>query len=159
MQRSPFALAPALVAAFAFGPMPVAFSDAVAAGREVRNTTRTTVNRNTQVRLDNNGYPMAPVRGGNVNIQNNRNVVVNQNRRVDIDVDVDHDYHPVATAMAVTAGVAVTAAVIGSVTRTLPTGCMPVTVGTVMYQQCGPSWYQPQYVGTTVQYVVVNPPR
>ena len=25
--------------------------------------------------------------------------------------------------------------------------------------QCGSTWYQPQYAGTTVQYVVVNPPR
>ena len=159
MQRSLLALAPAFLGALAVGPVPAVFCDAHAAGREVRNSTRTTVNRNTGVRLDNNGYPMAPVRGGNVNIQNNHTVVVNQNRRVDIDVDVDRGYHPVATAVAVTAGVAVTAAVIGSVTRTLPAGCTPVTVGTVMYQQCGPSWYQPQYVGTTVQYVVVNPPR
>jgi len=28
-----------------------------------------------------------------------------------------------------------------------------------MYQQCGGVWYQPQYVGTSVQYIVINPPR
>jgi hypothetical protein len=34
-----------------------------------------------------------------------------------------------------------------------------VQVGPTLYQQCGSYWYQPQYSGTTVQYVVVNPPR
>jgi hypothetical protein len=29
----------------------------------------------------------------------------------------------------------------------------------VTYQQCGSTWYQPQYSGTTVQYVVINPPH
>jgi hypothetical protein len=29
------------------------------------------------------------------------------------------------------------------------------TIGGVPYQQCGSTWYQPQYVGTQVQYVVV----
>ncbi|MFP6559095.1 hypothetical protein WJ542_12360 [Paraburkholderia sp. B3] len=28
----------------------------------------------------------------------------------------------------------------------------------VTYEQCGPTWYQPQYVGTQVRYVVVAPP-
>ena len=27
----------------------------------------------------------------------------------------------------------------------------------MLYQQCGSTWYQPQYVGTSVQYVVVSP--
>jgi hypothetical protein len=34
-----------------------------------------------------------------------------------------------------------------------------VLVGNVIYQQCGGYWYQPQYVGSSVTYVVVNPPR
>ena len=29
----------------------------------------------------------------------------------------------------------------------------------VTYQNCGGTWYQPQYVGTSVQYVVVTAPR
>jgi hypothetical protein len=29
----------------------------------------------------------------------------------------------------------------------------------VTFQQCGGSWYQPQFAGTSVTYVVVNPPR
>jgi hypothetical protein len=41
----------------------------------------------------------------------------------------------------------------------LPPACVPVQIGNVLYQQCGGAWYQPQYVGTSVQYIVVNPPR
>jgi hypothetical protein len=107
--------------------------------RTVKNNTRTSVNKNT-----------------NVNSNKNTNVNVNANRHVDVDVDVDRGFHPVAAV----ATVAVTAAVIGSMTPSLPpSGCVPVMVGNVMYQQCGPNWYQPQYVGTSVQYVVVAPLR
>jgi hypothetical protein len=31
-------------------------------------------------------------------------------------------------------------------------------VGNVPYQHCGNAWYQPQYAGSQVTYVVVNPP-
>jgi hypothetical protein len=34
-----------------------------------------------------------------------------------------------------------------------------MVVNGVSYQQCGSSWYQPQYVGSQVTYVVVNPPN
>jgi hypothetical protein len=115
----------------------LAFAPVADAGRDSRNVTR---------------------KSTNVNV--NKNVNVNSRKSVDIDVDVDRDYHPVGTALAVGATVAVTSAVVGSMVRTLPpTGCYPVQVGAVLYQQCGPTWYQPQYAGTTVQYVVVNPPR
>ena len=66
----------------------------------------------------------------------------------------DNDYHPVATAAAVTAAVAVTSAVVGSMVRTVPAGCVPVNYGGMIYQQCGSTWYQPQ--GS--QYIVINPP-
>jgi len=119
--------------------LPLCFSLDAAAdkNRTVKNNTRTSVNKNT-----------------NVNSNRNTNVNVNSNRHVDVDVDVDRGFHPVATV----ATIAVTAAVIGSMTPSLPpSGCVPVMVGNVMYQQCGPNWYQPQYVGTSVQYVVVAP--
>jgi hypothetical protein len=109
------------------------------AGRQVKNTTRTSVNKDV-----------------NVNKNVNRNTNVNVNRDVDIDIDVDRDHHhPVATA----AAVVTTAIVVGSVVNTLPPACTQVLVGNVVYQQCGGYWYQPQYVGSTVTYVVVNPPR
>jgi hypothetical protein len=124
--------------------------DAVAdRDRTVKNNTRTSVNKNTNVNNNRNTNV-------NVNSNKNTNVNVNSNRHVDVDVDVDRGFHPVAAV----ATVAVTAAVIGSMTPSLPpSGCVPVMVGNVMYQQCGPTWYQPQYVGTSVQYVVVAPLR
>ena len=117
--------------------------------RQVKNNTRTSVNKNTNVNNNRNTNV-------NVNSNKNTNVNVNSNRHVDVDVDVDRGFHPVAAI----ATVAVTAAVIGSMTPQLPpSGCVPVMVGNVMYQQCGPNWYQPQYVGTSVQYMVVVAPR
>jgi hypothetical protein len=101
-----------------------------------QNVTHTNVNRNAQV-----------------------NSNVNVNRNINVDVDNHNDYHPVATAAAVTAGVALTSAVIGSMVYSLPPSCSAVVVNGFTYQQCGSSWYQPQYAGTQVSYVVVNPPR
>lgn len=111
-----------------------------AEARDVKNSTRTNVNRDVNV---------------------NRNVNVNARRSVDIDVDVDHHHrrHPVATAAAVGATMAVTSAVIGSMVYTLPPACSTIIVNGIAYQQCGGAWYQPQYVGSTVQYVVISPPR
>ncbi|WP_322032056.1 hypothetical protein [Paraburkholderia sp. J76] len=86
----------------------------------------------------------------NVNV--NRNVNVNAN--VDRHGGWDNDYHPVATAAAVTAAVGVTSAVVGSMVRSVPSNCVPVNYGGMVYQQCGSTWYQPQ--GS--QYIVVNPP-
>ncbi|MEN0108074.1 MAG: hypothetical protein AAGC84_16840 [Pseudomonas sp.] len=62
----------------------------------------------------------------------------------------------------VVAGVVIgttTALAIGAVVSSVPSNCVPVLVGGLTYQQCGSTWYQPQYVGTTLQYVVVPPPR
>jgi len=107
----------------------------------------------------------------NVNVNQNKNVNrntnVNVNRDVDVDVDVHHHggyygggccYHPVATAAAVTTAAIVTAAVIGSTVNTLPVGCTTVVVNGLAYQQCGSTWYQPQYYGSSVSYVVVGRP-
>jgi hypothetical protein len=103
----------------------------------VRNTSVNNVNRNT-----------------NINANRNVNVNVNNNRGGCCNNGWDNDYHPVATAAAVTATVAVTSAVIGSMVRTVPAGCVPVNYGGMIYQQCGNTWYQPQ--GS--QYIVINPP-
>jgi hypothetical protein len=105
----------------------------------------------------------------NTNINSNRNVNVNVHR----DVDVHHGgyygggsyygggccYHPVATAAAVTAATMVTAAVVGSIVNSLPPSCAAVVVNGLTYQECGSAWYQPRYAGSSVSYVVVNPPR
>ena len=65
----------------------------------------------------------------------------------------------VGTAAAVTAGVMVTSAVVGSMVRTLPPACSVVVVNGLTYQQCGGAYYQPQYQGSSVTYIVVNPPQ
>ena len=131
-QRKTGAIGRALV--FALAAMLLlgfSFDAAADKNRTVKNNTRTSVNKNT-------------------------NVNVNTNRHVDIDVDVDRGWNPAATV----AAVAVTAAVVGSVVNSLPpSGCYSVQIGNILYQQCGSYWYQPQYYGTTVQFVVVNPPR
>lgn len=105
--------------------------------------------------------------GNRVNIDNSRrNVNVNRQRDVDIDIDghgrwgYDDDYHPIATAAAVTATVAVTSAVIGAIVRPsqMPSNCAQVQRNGYAYLQCGSTWYQPQYQGSDVVYVVVNAP-
>ena len=124
----------------------VALAQEAMADRQARGNTRTSINH-----------------GGNANVNRNananRNVNVNTNRHVDIDVDNDRFGHPVAAAAVTTAAVATTAAAIGSMTRTLPGGCVPVTAATgVVYQRCGSVYYEPQYQGSSVQYVVVQQP-
>jgi hypothetical protein len=97
----------------------------------------------------------ADARTNNVRSSSTNNVNVERNVNVDVDRGGwDRDYHPGATAAAVTAGVAVTAAVVGARVATVPASCVPVNYGGIVYQQCGSTWYQAQ--GS--QYVVVNPP-
>jgi hypothetical protein len=86
----------------------------------------------------------------------NRNV--NVSRDVNVDVDNHYDYRP-GTGLAVAAtAAAVSAVAVGTVAYSIPPSCVPVVAGGVTYQQCGSTWYQPQYAGTSVTYVVTNPP-
>jgi hypothetical protein len=129
-----------------------------AEARQARGTTRTSVNSGASRNANTN-------RSTDRNV--NRDVSRDVNRNTDIDIDVDNDYHgghhddydhPIAAGMAVGAAVGVTAAIIGSTVYTLPPACTEVVVGGMAYQQCGSTWYQPQMVGNSMQYVVVNPP-
>lgn len=106
----------------------------------------------------NRGHNKNVNRNRNKNV--NRNVNVNRSRNVDIDVDHRHGrhYHPIGTAVAVGAAVAVTAAVVGSIVNTLPSGCTTIIQNGISYSQCGNVWYEPQYAGNNVTYVVVNTP-
>jgi hypothetical protein len=83
---------------------------------------------------------------------------VNRNINVDVDrhYDYDHFEHPVAAAAAVGAAVAVTAAAVGGVAYELPPSCTLVELNGVAYQNCDGVWYEPQFDGTSVQYVVVG---
>ena len=56
------------------------------------------------------------------------------------------------------AATVVTAAVVGTVVRSLPPSCSTVYVNGFAYQNCGGTYYQPQYQGSNVTYIVVNQP-
>ena len=68
-------------------------------------------------------------------------------------------YHPVARAAVATTAAVATAVAVGTVVHSLPPACGTVMVGSVAYQQCGSTWYEPRYSGSQVTYIVVNPPR
>jgi hypothetical protein len=118
-------------------------------GRAVRSTANTNVNRSA-------------------NVNRNVNQSVNVNRNVNVNVNNGYHggyygggccYHPVATAAAVTATAVVTSAVVGSIVHSVPPSCSSVIVNGLAYQQCGSTWYQPQFSGSSTTYVVVNAPR
>lgn len=102
---------------------------------------------------------------GNHTRNTNRNVNRNTNINRDVNIDVDNHggwdndwndhYHPIAAGVAMGA----TAAIVGSIVSRPPTtGCVTTVANGISYTQCGNTWYQPQYSGTTVEYIVVNPP-
>lgn len=94
----------------------------------------------------------------------NRSISTSSSTNIDIDVDngcCDNDWgdgdlddNPLARAAIVTG----TVVAIGTIVRQPPANCVPVAYQDITYQQCGSTWYQPQYSGTNVQYVVVSPP-
>lgn len=139
------------------------------AAPRTRSVARTGINHAPARAGGNYHRPAAPNINHNTNLNRNVNVNRNVNRDInvhrDIDVDVDNDWHggwydhPVATAAAVTATTMVTAAVIGSIVNSVPPSCVTTVINGIAYQQCGNTWYQPRYAGTTVQYVVIEPPR
>jgi hypothetical protein len=125
-------------------------------GNYSRGSAQTSVNRPS-----NSNYNRNANVNRNTNVNRNSNVNVNRNVNVNVRNDVNYHggyygggccYHPVATAAAVTAATMVTAAVIGSVVNTIPPSCTTVMVNGVTYQQCGSTWYQPQFVGSNSSY-------
>src|SRR5690349_8402085 len=118
---------------------------------------RTSVNRD----FGNTSVDRANINSANINKTNINNANINRNYNMDVDVDNGWDWgnHPVATGAAFAAGAAVTSAAIGSVVYSLPPSCGTVVVGGVSYQQCGSTWYEPQFSGTSVNYVVVQEPH
>ena len=119
-------------------------------------------------------YDRGNINRGNINrgdinrgdIGNRYDRDVNVNRPVNIgeinggygDWDNRWGYHPIARGAAWGAAAAVTSAAIGSVYYSLPSSCVVVVDDGVTYHQCGSTWYQPQFVGTETQYIVVSPP-
>ena len=66
--------------------------------------------------------------------------------------------HPVAAGAVVGAAAAVGAAAVGSVVYDLPSSCTTVYVDGVTYENCGGTYYQPSFTGTTTSYIVVSDP-
>jgi hypothetical protein len=129
-----------------------------AANAAQNKNTNVAQNKNTNVNQNKNT---------NINSNKNVNVNSNRNRDVDVDIDVNHRggyydndccFNPIGTALAVTTAAVVTAAVVGSVVNTVPPGCTTTIINGLAYQQCGSTWYQPQYQGSNVTYIVVNQP-
>ena len=106
---------------------------------------------------------------GNVNFNGNRNTNINRDTNINVNNSINGGCgggcynrgwdHPVAAAAVVTAATVTTAAVVGSIAYTIPPTCGTAFVNNVSYYQCGSTWYQPQYVGTDLQYQVVSPPQ
>jgi hypothetical protein len=46
----------------------------------------------------------------------------------------------------------------GTVVYSLPSDCVVSVVNGITYEQCGSTWYQPQFSGTDTTYIVVDPP-
>lgn len=142
--------------------------EANVATRQANRTTREGNRQNTIAQASSNRTNTAQNISNNrtnaaQNISNNRTNAVNNynnnNHGCCYNGGGWYNDHPVATAAAVTTATVATAAVVGSIVHSIPPSCSATTVNGVTFQQCGSTWYQPQYSGTSVQYVVVNPPR
>jgi hypothetical protein len=120
----------------------------------VRNTTQTSLNqnRNTNVKADRN--TKVNVRK-NTNVNVNRNTNVHVNRNVNVNVNNRYGYYSHGPSVA---GVVATAIVVGAIVHSLPPNCTTLVVNGLAYQNCGGTYYQPQYHGSSVTYVVVVHP-
>jgi hypothetical protein len=144
--RTRYIAIPVLVVAM----MALALAPVDAQRQETRNTTKTSLNqdRNTNVNVN---------RNANVNV--NRNTNVNVNRNVNVNVNNRYGYYGHGpTVGGVIAATVVTAAVVGAIVHTLPPSCTTLVVNGLAYQNCGGTYYQPQYHGSSVSYVVVVHP-
>jgi len=120
------------------------------------------INRNANVNQNANVNRNVNV---NQNTNANRNVNVNQNTNVNVNRNVNvsggyygPSYHSGPSVAGVVAATVVTAAVVGTVVRSLPPSCTTVYANGFAYQNCGGTYYQPQYQGSNVTYIVVNQP-
>lgn len=127
--------------------------------RSVRGGTRVNVNRAGNVNRGSNINRSANFnRNTNANVNINRNVNVNSSHHGGGYYYHDHnDGIGVGGAIAIgLAGMAVGSMITAA---SLPPSCSAAYINGITYQQCGSTWYQPQYSGSQVNYMVVNPPR
>ena len=124
-----------------------------------RSSAKTSVNRPGNDNKNNRN-----VSNNNVNVNKNVNVNVdNNNRHGHYDngrwYDDDDGLGFAGKVAVTTAAVAVTAAVVGSVTNTQPDNCQQVISYGTVYMYCNGTYYQPMYSGSNTSYMVVNAPR
>lgn len=130
-----------------------------AARPAARNTTRTSIQHNSGGRSNVNA-------NRNTSVNANRNTNVNVNRNTNVNVNVNNNrgyygggyYHSGPSVAGVVAATVATAIVVGAIVNTLPPNCSTLMMNGLTYQNCGGSYYQPQYQGSSVTYVVVNHP-
>ena len=158
-KRSIRFMAQAVVGLYVLGLFGVLLNEADA--RRARGTTRTSVH--TRSNVNRSAHTNRNVsRSVHTNKNVNRNVHVNKNVNVNRNVNVygrNNNYHRnVGGAIAVGA---VTGVVVGSIVAasSLPPSCTTVVLSDISYMQCDNTWYQPQYSGTQVTYIIVNPPQ
>jgi hypothetical protein len=104
-----------------------------------------------------NTVVVAPPRGGGYNSGYYNNGSYNQGR--DWEDDDDDFLEFVGKTAAITAGVSVVAAVIGSTVNEKPSGCTEQMSNGQVYLNCNGTWYQPVQSGSNTNYTVVQPPR
>ena len=154
-RRSRSVLASLIGAALMASSITVAHPARAARGGQVNKDAAQTSVHNANANHNTNSNRNTNV---NQNTNVNRNTNVNVNRNVDVHGGHGGGYdqwgHPIATGVAIGATAAVTAAAVGTMVHALPSGC----VASGPYQNCGGTYYQPQYQGSSVTYVVVNPP-
>ena len=126
----------------------------VTAGRPVRTSTPpTSIATSTSIPPTSTSIATSTLIPATLNVNVNRNV----------NVSGGCCYNNVGVGGAVAAGVVAgaTAAVVGSAiaASALPPSCSTVVVNGLAYRSCGGAWYQPQYAGSQVTYIVVNPPQ
>jgi hypothetical protein len=66
-----------------------------------------------------------------------------------------HYYYPTTTYSEVKQTVP---AEVGTVVNDIPEDCKPETVNEINYKICGVNWFEPQYSGTEIEYIIVDPP-
>jgi hypothetical protein len=137
-----------------------------------RSTARPSVNHRPSQRpanINRGNVNRGNINTGNINRGNINTGNYNRNNiNIDRDVDVNNgwrgDYdgccygNPVARGVVAGTAAAVTAAAIGSTVYSLPSSCTTIYDDGVSYYDCSGTYYQPQFYGTTTQYVVVSRP-
>jgi len=132
------------------------------AGNNNRPNTKSNRNGNNVVAGNTVVVGTQPNRGGNRNNYNNgyySNGRYYNGNNGNWDNNDNDFLEFVGKTAAVTAGVSVVAAVIGSTTNEKPSDCQQTVSNGQVYMNCNGTWYQPIQNGSQTQYQVIAPPQ